>query len=104
MKIEFNISETSGFEWDEANLDHIEKHDVHYLECEEIFANKPIRIREDKVHSHVEKRFQGLGLSNDGRQLFISFTVRKSKIRIVTARDQSKKERKEFRELADSRG
>lgn len=90
----FDLSKIEGFEWDNGNLEHIEKHDVGYKECEEVFFNKPLIVNKDKEHSQIEQRWEVLGRINKGRLLFIAFTIRKSKIRVISARDQNKKERK----------
>lgn len=81
------------FEWDEANLNHVKRHDVNYEECEEAFYNKPFLVSKDEEHSEVEIRFQALGQTNKRRELFIVFTIRGGKVRVVSARDQNKKER-----------
>lgn len=94
MSLDFSTLE--GFGWDSANLKHIKKHDVDYRECEEAIFNKPFLVNKDDVHSHVEERYQALGKSNEERLLFLVFTMRKSSIRIVSARDQNKKERKKY--------
>lgn len=80
------------FEWDRHNIDHIRKHKVESGECEQIFFNVPL-VKPDFVHSHVEERYFALGKTNPGRILMIVFTVRKTKIRVITARDADKKER-----------
>lgn len=95
----FDFSKIVGFEWDKGNLEHIKKHKVEYKECEQIFFNKPLLISKDETHSHVEKMLQAMGLNNKGRLLFISFTIRTNKIRIISARDQDKKERRKMRVL-----
>ena len=84
-----------GFDWDEGNRQkNWEKHQVDYTECEEVFFNTPLLISEATRHSPQEKRYYVLGRSDTGRTLFLAFTVRNNKIRIISARDQSKKERK----------
>ena len=90
-KIDF--SKLEGFEWDRGNLEHIKKHNVTYIECEEIFSNIPLLINHDKPHSEIEIRFQALGKTNNQRMLFIIFMTRNNKVRIISARDQNKKER-----------
>ena len=50
------------------------------------------RLRSLRDHSQ-EKRYHVLGRSDAGRILFLVFTIRSNKIRIISARDQSKKER-----------
>lgn len=83
------------FEWDKGNLDkNFKKHNVVNKEAEEIFGNKPIKIFKDREHSQEEDRFVALGVTNNDRNLYIVFTIRKEKIRIISARNQSRKERK----------
>lgn len=94
MHVDF--SNVEGFEWDEGNLEHIQKHGVDHKECEEAFLNKPLIVTEDESHSQIEKRFRVYGQTNAERQLCLIFTLRKNTIRIISARDQSRKERKEF--------
>ena len=83
-----------SFEWDEGNSEkNWEKHKVHFREAEEVFFNKPLKIFPDKKHSNKEGRFTAFGINNKDRKLTIIFTVRKNKIRVISARDQSRKER-----------
>ena len=89
------FSKLEGFEWDGANLEHIAKHNVKYSECEQVFQNEQLVIFFDKEHSKIEKRYKIYGESSTGRRLAIAITVRKNKIRVVTARGQSRKERGE---------
>ena len=48
----------------------------------------------NSAHSEKEPRYYVLGHTIAGRRLFIAFTVREEKIRVISARDMSKKERK----------
>lgn len=83
-----------GFEWDHSNqYKNQEKHDVSFWECEEIFFNKPLLFYDDIKHSHIEKRTYALGKTNNQRKLFVVFTIRNQLIRVISARDMSKKER-----------
>jgi hypothetical protein len=50
-------------------------------------------LQPDEVHSKVEARYYVLGQTNAGRRLFIVFTIRNEKIRVISARDMSKRER-----------
>jgi hypothetical protein len=82
------------FDWDTGNHSkNKEKHDVEVQECEEVFTADPY-IMEDVKHSQKEKRYVAFGRTLKGRQLFIVYTVRNEKVRIVSARDQNKKERR----------
>ena len=89
----FDTVKLTGFQWDEGNLDHIRKHGVEYSECEEVFLNKSLIILFDEKHSKSEGRFKVFGVSSGGRKLALAITIRKNKIRVVTARDQNRKEK-----------
>lgn len=84
-----------SFDWDEGNIDkNWKKHKVHFKEAEEVFLNKPLKTYIDVKHSQTEDRYIALGITNKGRMLIISFTIRSNIIRVISARTQSKKERK----------
>lgn len=86
-----------GFEWDEGNLlKNWEKHGVSASECEQAFFNSPMIAGLDEQHSDREPRYYSLGITDTGRRLFMSFTVRNKLIRVISARDMSRKERKVF--------
>ena len=51
----------------------------------------------DQEHSGREERFYALGQTDAGRLLFLVFTVRGSLIRLISARDMSRKERRIYR-------
>ena len=89
------LKECTGFEWDNGNIDkNRTKHDVSPVESEQIFFNTPLLVHDDTLHSVEGKRYYALGKTNTGRRLFIVFTLRKSLIRIISARDMSRKERR----------
>ena len=90
-----NLTDITGFDWDEGNTRKNEKHDVSMAEAEQVFFNEPLLVLEDSKHSNQEPRFHALGHSDDKRQLHITFTLRQAgeKIRIISARDMHKKER-----------
>ena len=93
------IEKCEGFEWDEGNSEkNWIRHRVSKNECEEVFFNCPVFATEDTKHSENEQRFYVLGQTDVKRCLFISFTIRKNKIRVISARDMSKKERQVFDE------
>ncbi|MBI2337905.1 BrnT family toxin [Candidatus Daviesbacteria bacterium] len=99
MDSAFDFSKLGGFEWDKGNLEHIKKHNINYKECEEAFLNKPLIVNEDETHSQKEERFRVYGRTNKNKLLFMIFTVRSNKIRVISARNQNKKERIEFQEV-----
>lgn len=92
-----NLSKCSGFEWDKWNLEKIwGKHKVTPFECEQIFFNRPLIVDFDEAHSQKETRLYILGQTDTGRELFAVFTIRKSLIRIVSARDMSRQEKEVY--------
>lgn len=97
-KIYINIlNQCEGFEWDDGNINkNWLKHEVSPAECEKIFFNRPLVIQDDTKHSEAEKRFYALGRTDAKRNLFIAFTVRKKRIRVISARDMSRKEREVY--------
>lgn len=83
------------FEWDDGNKNkNFMKHQVTDIECEEIFFDKDKKILRDVFHSRKEKRYIILGKTKLYRLLFMVFTIRNNKIRVISARDMNKKERK----------
>lgn len=91
----YNIME--AFDWDEANkLKNWIKHKVSIKECEEVLFNRPTVEYKDIKHSFKEDRFGILGKTDSGRRLHVIFTVRENKIRVISARDQNKEERKYY--------
>src|SRR5436853_561441 len=93
MNIE-DLSETTEFEWDSGNYEKILRtHGVTHSEAEEVFFNEPQLLFDDIKHSQNEPRQYCFGQSDAERKLFIVFTLRKNKIRIISARDMSRKER-----------
>ena len=92
---EFDFSKVQGFDWDAGNhKKNWLRHRVDYRECEEVFFNKPLFVYSDEENSNKERRYYSLGVTNQDRRLFFSFTLRGQKIRIISARDQSRGERK----------
>jgi uncharacterized protein len=84
-----------GFEWNNGNIHkNWENHNVAFFECEEVFLNKPLLLFDDAKHSASEKRYFAFGKNNSGRRLYVVFTIRHNKIRIISARDMNNKERK----------
>ena len=93
------LSYIEGFEWDKGNIGkNWERHKVTNIECEEVFFNEPLIVTKDEPHSIVEVRYFVLGKTDKERLLFIVFTIRGKKIRIISARDMSKKERRIYYE------
>ena len=87
-----------GFDWSGGNAEkNWNRHGVTPLEAEQVFFNTPLLWGDDAEHSGMEDRFYALGQSNDGRALFVAFTLRGRRLRVVSARDMSRKERRAYR-------
>lgn len=83
------------FDWDLANIDkNWITHQATHKEIEEVFFNRPLQIFSDHKHSQEESRYLALGKNNQDRKLTVIFTIRFNQIRVISARDQSRKERK----------
>jgi uncharacterized DUF497 family protein len=82
------------FQWDpkkaRANL---RKHRVSFEEASTVFNDELATIYEDPDHSLTERRYLTIGTSEKGRLLHIAFADRGERIRIINARQVTKKER-----------
>lgn len=88
-----DFSKINGFEWDMGNYDkNWAKHKVEWQECEEAFFDSGLKQYKDKLHSGKEERYIALGKTAHGRILYIAFTIRNNKIRVISARDLNRKE------------
>jgi uncharacterized DUF497 family protein len=95
------LTECTGFQWDKGNSGkNWERHQVTDAECEQIFFNKPLIVADDPKHSQTEQRWYALGRTDLNRLLFVVFTIRNNLIRIISARDMNRKERKIYHEQA----
>ncbi len=87
------------FEWDQGNIHKsYKKHGIAPNEAEQIFVDEYVIVLPDVRHSQREDRYVALGKTIIGRLLFIVYTVRSRKIRIVSARPADKKERRLYEE------
>ncbi|WP_293912394.1 BrnT family toxin [Deinococcus sp.] len=84
------------FDWDDANLEHIARHDVDDLEAEDALMDEDGREL-SKIVVGRETRFAYLGRTEAGRLLAVITTIRNGKIRIVTARDADDREKRMYR-------
>jgi uncharacterized DUF497 family protein len=96
------LANATGFDWDGWNADKIwEKHRVSQAECEQLFFNEPLIVGADVAHSKQEKRYYALGATGKDREMFVVFTLRGVLIRVVTARDMSRRERRIYEDLKE---
>lgn len=84
----------TGFEWDKGNFDKsYKKHGITSSEAEEIFLDDNAIVVSDVKHSDKEIRHVIIGQTEGKKMLFVVFTIRKEKIRIISARRANRKEK-----------
>jgi uncharacterized DUF497 family protein len=79
------------FDWDEANLAHIARHEITQDEAEEVFLRDPLDVELQAAHdNNSEERLQQLGETATGRVLQLVTTWRGGKVRVISAWDAPK--------------
>jgi uncharacterized DUF497 family protein len=96
-----DLRKVVGFEWDDGNArKSFNKHGVDRVEAEQIFFTTPLFVVSDPGHSQGETRLHALGKTWGGRFLHVTFTLRAddTRIRVISARDMHRKERRLYEE------
>jgi len=76
------------FEWDEANREHIARHDVTTEEAEEVVLGDPLDTELQIANGgDEEERLLQLGETAEGRILQLVTTWRGGKVRVISAWD-----------------
>ncbi len=85
------------FEWglDKAALN-LEKHGVPFEEAMSVFGDPLSSTIPDPDHSHDEERFLTQGMSSADRLLVVSHTDRGGRIRLISARPATSRERRQY--------
>lgn len=97
-----SVGQWTGFEWDAGNRGKNVKHRVSDDECEEVFFSLPVVLGVDTTHSKHEDRSYVLGQTNASRRLFVAFTIRGTRIRVISARDMTRNERRAYDEAEET--
>jgi uncharacterized protein len=85
------------FEWDEQkDKSNQIKHGVSFEEASTVFDDTLSLNFDDPDHYRGEERYIIIGLSNQSRTLFVSHTDRNNKIRLISARLLTPKERRYY--------
>jgi uncharacterized DUF497 family protein len=98
------LNAVSGFEWDAGNArKNADMHSVSQSEAEAVFFHQPLLLLPDPRHSKQEARFHALGQTQNNRRQHITFTLRAqgSLIRIISARDMHRIERRFYDQQSD---
>lgn len=88
--------ETALFDWDEHNEEHVRNHNVEPGEAEQALAD-PDRMGAGAYRVAAERRWALLGATEAGRILFVVYTRRCRRLRVVTGREASDREKRRYR-------
>jgi uncharacterized protein len=96
-----------GFDWDHGNREKCRKHGVSIAVIESLFR-RPLGVFPDPEHSGREERFKAIGRAEDGRAVFVVFTLREhdgeTLIRPISARYKRRREIDYYeKEVAENR-
>lgn len=87
------------FEWDPVKAkQNLQKHRVSFDEAATALLDPLSKTALDRYHSVTEHRYLTFGLSWRGRLLVVSYTERRSTIRIISARIATRREREIYEE------
>ena len=87
------------FEWDEVkNAANIRKHGVSFEEAATVFGDPSSDTFDDPDPSAQEFRLITTETSEEGRLLVVAHTDREDQIRIISARELMKQERRSYEE------
>lgn len=85
------------FEWDPGKArENEQKHGVTFLEASEVFDDEHSSSVRDPDHSLDEERHLIFGISKQGRHLVVAYTERAVRIRLISARQMTSRERKAY--------
>jgi uncharacterized protein len=85
------------FEWDlDKERSNLERHGVDFTEAATVFGDPLELAISDPDHSVGEFRFLSIGHSARNRILVVSYTEREDRIRIISARTASPRERRQY--------
>jgi len=87
------------FEWHPAKaVANVKAHGVSFEEAVTVFQDPLARVHPDPDHSELEPRKILIGHSAEGRLSLVAFTDRQGKIRLISAREVTRRERREYEE------
>jgi uncharacterized protein len=87
------------FEWDEAKAaSNLEKHGVSFEEASSVFADPLYVDFFDPSHSEAEQRYLIIGMSEAKRLLIVSYAERDDVFRVISARELTPSERRDYEE------
>ena len=91
------------FDWDVRKAaSNVRLHGITFQEASTVFGDPLAITVADPDHSGEESRFVDLGMSDRGRIIVVSYTERGEIIRIISARNATRRERQTYEEEAGS--
>ena len=93
------------FEWDaDKAARNLAKHGVTFADAMTVFGDPLELVIRDPDHSEGEFRFLSTGLSAAGRLLVVAYTERLGRTRIISAREATRGERKQYESTGSPQG
>jgi uncharacterized DUF497 family protein len=87
------------FEWDPAKAArNYRKHRISFHEAATVFGDPLAVTFDDPDHSQSEQRLITVGTSGAGRLLLVAHTERGERIRVISARQATPREREQYEE------
>jgi hypothetical protein len=95
------------FDWDEGNIKHV----VHdhpergntVEEVESLFSDPYFEPLPDRIGNYGEQEFSGVAVGNEGIEKHVVYVIRNGKIRPITCRPATRKQRKAYYEIVNQR-
>jgi len=85
--------------WDEAkHRSNRAEHELSFPEAATVFTDPLATVIDDPDHSFDERRFLIVGETSGGNLCVVSYTERGDKIRVISARRATPKERRDYEE------
>lgn len=81
----------------------LRKHGVHFSEASSVFLDAMAWTFEDPDHSDEEDREITIEMSVKGRVLFVAYAARGDRVRLISARKATAKERRQYAERISER-
>ena len=87
------------FEWDTNKAGaNVRRHGVSFEEATTVFGDRLARSYDDPDHFETEHREITFGFSGAGRPLVVSHCERGERVRIISARRMTRRERRQYEE------
>ena len=97
MKLTF-----SGFEWDDGNRRHCQKHGLSPKQIEHFLQQDNLLVTPDVRHAKQEERYLAIGRAQTAKPMLVVFTSRKVdntvRLRPISARYMHEKEARKYEE------